>query len=89
MTADPDIRALRRLAELEAKQISATFEQVKENLLQRDYEDMNREESPLRKAQDAIVLDNSHLDREQQLAIVEQLATELIEGRKKPVAERL
>lgn len=84
MTADPDVRALRRLAELESKQIPAHFEQVKENLLQRDHEDMNRSESPLRKAVDAIIIDNTHLSPDEQLQMVEQLALNLIEGRKWP-----
>jgi cytidylate kinase len=78
MTADPDVRAQRRLDELESKQISASFEEVKENLLQRDHEDMNRIESPLRKALDAIVLDNTNITREEQLEFVIQLANDLI-----------
>jgi cytidylate kinase len=82
MTADPDVRAQRRLAELDSKQISASFEEVKDNLLQRDHEDMNRTESPLRKAADAIVLDNTNLSREEQLDFVIKLANELIVKRK-------
>jgi cytidylate kinase len=78
MTADPDVRAQRRLDELESKQISASFEEVKENLLQRDHEDMNRSESPLRKALDAIVLDNTNITREEQLEFVIRLANDLI-----------
>lgn len=78
MTADPDVRAQRRLDELESKQISASFEEVKDNLLQRDHEDMNRTESPLRKAADAIVLDNTNITREEQLEFVIQLANDLI-----------
>jgi cytidylate kinase len=82
MTADPDVRAQRRLAELESKQILASFDEVKENLLQRDHEDMNRIESPLRKAADAIVLDNTHLTRDEQLDFVINLANELISKKK-------
>jgi cytidylate kinase len=82
MTADPDVRANRRLAELESKQISASFDEVKDNLLQRDHEDMNRIESPLRKAADAIVLDNTHLTRDEQLDFVINLANELISKKK-------
>ena len=82
MTADPDVRAQRRLAELESKQILASFDEVKENLLQRDHEDMNRIESPLRKAADAIVLDNTHLTRDEQLDFVIKLANELISKKK-------
>jgi cytidylate kinase len=82
MTADPDVRAQRRLDELESKQISASFEEVKENLLQRDHEDMNRSESPLRKALDAIVLDNTNITREEQLEFVINLANDLISRKK-------
>lgn len=67
MTADVDIRAQRRMDELKMKNIPFTENEVKENLKKRDYSDMTRSESPLRKADDAIILDNSHLSREQQL----------------------
>lgn len=67
MTADVDIRAQRRMDELKMKNIPFTENEVKENLKKRDYSDMTRSESPLRKADDAIILDNSHLNREQQL----------------------
>lgn len=67
MTADVDIRAQRRMDELKIKNIPFTENEVKENLKKRDYSDMTRSESPLRKADDAIILDNSHLNREQQL----------------------
>jgi cytidylate kinase len=82
MTADPDIRTQRRLSELEEKQISASFDDVKENLLQRDFEDMNRVESPLKKAEDAIMLDNSYLTREEQLDFVIEIAKGLIAAKK-------
>lgn len=68
VTADPQIRAQRRLDELRAKNDNhTTFEQVLENIKQRDYIDQNREESPLMQADDALVLDNSHLTKEQQM----------------------
>ena len=82
MTADPDIRARRRFDELVKKNISSTLEAVKTNLLARDAEDMTRAESPLRKAKDAIVLDNSNLSREQQLEYVYNLAIQLIQRKK-------
>jgi cytidylate kinase len=82
MTADPDIRTQRRLSELEEKQISASFDDVKENLLQRDFEDMNRVESPLKKAEDAIMLDNTYLTREEQLDFVIEIAKGLIAAKK-------
>jgi cytidylate kinase len=79
MTADIDIRTKRRLDELERKQISASFEEIKANLIQRDFEDMNRKESPLRKAEDAIVLDNSHLTQGDQLQFALDLVKQFIE----------
>lgn len=70
MTADPYIRAERRFAELAAKGEQLTMEEVKENLAHRDHIDSTREESPLRQADDAVVLDNSQLTQEQQLDFV-------------------
>lgn len=67
MTADPDIRVKRRFEELYATNPSITLDEVKHNLELRDYIDSNREESPLRKADDAILLDNSSMSREEQL----------------------
>jgi cytidylate kinase len=67
MTADPEIRVKRRFEELFPNNPNITLEEVKHNLEMRDYIDSNREESPLRKADDAIVLDNSSLTREEQL----------------------
>jgi cytidylate kinase len=55
---------------------------VKENLLQRDFEDMNRVESPLKKAEDAIMLDNTYLTREEQLDFVIEIAKGLIAAKK-------
>ncbi len=69
VTADVDVRVQRRLAELQLKNPSITAEEVKENLQSRDLQDSTREVSPLRKAADAIVLDNSFLNREEQLAL--------------------
>lgn len=67
MTADSIIRAERRLLEMNEKGMQTTINKVVENIKQRDYIDENREISPLRKADDAIVLDNSNLTREEQL----------------------
>jgi len=67
MTADPEIRALRRFRELTLKGISVSMEEIRENIRARDFMDQNREESPLRKAEDAIILDNSFLTPEEQL----------------------
>jgi cytidylate kinase len=67
MTADPDVRAQRRYDELVTKGIETTLTEVKNNLMSRDEIDQNRKESPLRKPDDAVVLDNSKLTREGQL----------------------
>lgn len=66
VTASPEIRAQRRYDELKAKGLEASFEEILANVKERDYIDQNREVSPLRKADDAILLDNSHLTIEQQ-----------------------
>ncbi|MCX7861470.1 MAG: (d)CMP kinase [Bacteroidales bacterium] len=67
MTADPYIRAQRRYDELITKGIRISLEEVLNNIKERDYLDTHRNISPLRKASDAIVLDNSHLTKEEQL----------------------
>ncbi len=68
MTADPKIRAERRFKELESKGNNATtLEEVFENLAHRDYADTTRKESPLVRAEDAIILDNTNLTEEEQL----------------------
>ena len=67
MTADPLVRAERRADEMRAKGLEVNIEEVLANLQERDYIDSHREVSPLSKADDAIVLDNSHLDMQQQL----------------------
>jgi cytidylate kinase len=69
MTADNAIRVERRFKELFAKNPNITLEEVKDNLEMRDYIDSHREISPLRQAEDAIVLDNSHLTIKEQLVI--------------------
>lgn len=67
VTADPQIRAERRLLELRQKgDLQTTLEEVLTNLKARDYADSHREVSPLMQAEDAIVLDNSFLSREEQ-----------------------
>ena len=70
VTADPTIRVERRYKELFAKNSQITIEEISHNLEMRDYIDSNREISPLRKADDAVVLDNTNLTREEQLAKV-------------------
>jgi len=70
ITADPKIRAQRRLDELKEKGQHTSFEEVLANLEKRDYIDCNRADSPLMKAEDAIEIDNSDLSREEQLELV-------------------
>lgn len=70
MTADPLVRAQRRFAELAAKGEELTMEEVVQNLAHRDHIDSTRKESPLRQAEDAIILDNSFMNQEQQLDFV-------------------
>ncbi len=67
MTADILVRVERRFKEMYEKNPNITVEEVKTNLEMRDYIDSNREVSPLRKAQDAILLDNTNLSMEEQL----------------------
>jgi len=67
VTASPQIRAQRRFDELKANGQQASFDDVLKNVENRDYIDSHREVSPLRQALDAVVLDNSHLSREEQL----------------------
>jgi cytidylate kinase len=81
MTADIAIRVQRRFKELYEKNRNITLEEVKENLELRDYIDANREISPLRKADDAIILDNSHLTIEDQLQLVMQWVEDAIMAR--------
>ena len=66
VTASAEIRAQRRYDELKAKGQDASFEEILANVKERDYIDQNREVSPLRKADDAILLDNSNLTIEEQ-----------------------
>jgi len=76
MTADIAIRVERRFKEFVEKNPNITLEEVKNNLEMRDYIDSHRETSPLRKADDAIELDNSHISIGEQLDIALKLAKE-------------
>ncbi len=78
MTADQEVRVQRRLKELKAKNPAITIEDVRTNLAERDLADSTREISPLRKAADAVVLDNSFLGPEEQLALALKWAREKI-----------
>ncbi len=75
LTASIAERTRRRFKELQQKGVAITYSEVLENLKHRDYIDSTREDSPLRMADDAILLDNTHLNKEEQLAKVIALAT--------------
>jgi len=74
MTADIAVRVERRFRELYAKNPNISIEEVKANLEMRDYIDSNREVSPLRKAADAVEIDNTNISMEEQLAIALKLS---------------
>lgn len=67
LTATPEVRAERRFKELQAKGENPVFEDVLRDTNDRDYRDTHRAESPLRQAEDAIVVDNSEMTREEQM----------------------
>jgi cytidylate kinase len=67
VTADQEIRVQRRLAEMQSKGIEMSVEEVRQNLAERDHLDSTRAESPLIQVDDALVLDNSQLTKEEQL----------------------
>lgn len=67
LTASPEVRAERRFKELQSKGENPVFEDVLRDTNDRDYRDTHRAESPLRQADDAVVVDNSHMTREEQM----------------------
>jgi CMP/dCMP kinase len=79
MTADEEKRVERRFDELREKGEVWDIEDVRENIKRRDYIDSHREESPLRQAEDAIVIDNTNLTMSQQLEIAYELAQKAIQ----------
>lgn len=81
MTASEEVRAQRRYDELIAKGEQVTYEEILQNVQERDHLDSTREDSPLVQAEDAIEIDNSYLDLEMQLVLVNQLVQEaLVQG---------
>ncbi|NGY38761.1 (d)CMP kinase [Flavobacterium sp. XN-5] len=80
MTSSATTRAQRRYDELVQKGDSVTFEEVLKNVEERDYIDTHREDSPLVMADDAIEIDNSHLDRKEQFDLVLELVTDTIKS---------
>jgi cytidylate kinase len=80
MTALVDIRAKRRFDELKHKNIEVEFEEVRRNIIARDIADENRDISPLRRAEDAVVLDNSRMTVPQQMEWVMKIIKDKLNG---------
>ncbi len=78
VTATPEVRAQRRFDEMKAKGEVADYEAILQNVQERDYADSHREIAPLRRADDAILLDNSHLTLAEQDAWLLAKAIEII-----------
>ncbi len=78
MTASPETRAQRRFDELQAKGDQVSYEEVLKNVVERDYIDTHRKDSPLIIAEDAIEIDNSYLNKQEQFDIVLDLVNEAI-----------
>jgi len=81
LTASPEVRAKRRYKELLEKGMPAELEEVRQNLEKRDFIDSNREDSPLKQAEDAIVLDNSNMSVEEQMVWFRDLFKSTMAGR--------
>lgn len=78
MTASAKIRAQRRYDELTSNKVNVSYNEVFENVVQRDKLDSEREHSPLKQAEDAVLVDNSNLSQEAQFKLILQLAYERI-----------
>ncbi|WP_281323983.1 (d)CMP kinase [Flavobacterium sp. IMCC34518] len=80
MTAGADTRAQRRFDELQAKGDLVSYEDVLKNVVERDYIDTHRDDSPLIMAEDAIEVDNSYLDRKEQFDVVLELINDVLQN---------
>jgi cytidylate kinase len=78
LTARPEVRAERRFKELQGKGENPVFEDVLHDVNDRDYRDTHRAESPLRQAEDAIVVDNSEMTKEQQILHIREIFNDCI-----------
>lgn len=76
VTASPKVRAQRRYDELQAKGQPEAYDAVLANVKERDYRDTHRAESPLRQADDAVLIDNSHMTKAEQSALLQHLFDE-------------
>lgn len=79
MTADPEIRAMRRYEELHEKGEKVTLDQVRKNIQKRDHADINRAISPLKQAEDALILDNSYMSIDDEMDWVMEKIKKLTE----------
>lgn len=79
MTADPEVRAWRRLKEIKDKERDTTFDEVLENVLHRDKLDSERAVAPLKQADDAVIIDNSNLSMEEQFEFMLKIALKRME----------
>lgn len=84
LTADPETRVRRRHLEMTRKGMEMTIEEIRRNLEARDLIDSTREDSPLRKAEDAVVIDNTNLTREQQADLAVEMAMKTIRKTSSP-----
>jgi cytidylate kinase len=80
MTADPEVRAMRRYRELTERGEKVSLEEIVENIRKRDQADMTRAVSPLKKAPDALTLDNSRMSQEEQMVWVMEKINKLTQG---------
>lgn len=78
LTADSKVRAERRFKELTEKGLSCNIEEIEKDIIARDYQDMNREVSPLRQAEDAVLLDCSYLSIEEVAAAITKQFKEVV-----------
>jgi len=80
VTANLDVRTTRRHKELSQKGMPTEYEEVKKNLHHRDHIDSTRDDSPLRQADDALLIDNSYMDREEQLFIAQKIIEDVLQS---------
>lgn len=78
VTASPEVRTERRYKELVLSEPNITREEIKKNLEERDFLDSTRTESPLIQTEDAILLDNSNISKQEQLEAVLEIVKKLI-----------
>lgn len=80
LTASPEVRAQRRFLELKDKGMNPNYQEVLRDVNDRDYRDTHRKESPLRQADDAVVVDNGNMTKEEQFAYICRLFDERVKS---------